>query len=94
MGLDSSQIFTFAPDGSDRRALTTSGYNVMPGWSRDGRRIHFSANRELWVMNADGGERRQPTFDTPGGNFTPVESPDGRRIAFSGQRARIRRKSG
>ena len=81
-----SQIFTFAPDGSDRKQLTSSGANYQPGWSRDGKRILFSSNHEIWVMNADGGEKRQLTFNTPGGNFTPVESPDGKRIAFSGVR--------
>ena len=38
-------------------------------------------------MNADGGEKRQLTFNTPGANITPVESPDGKHIAFSGMRA-------
>jgi dipeptidyl aminopeptidase/acylaminoacyl peptidase len=37
-------------------------------------------------MNADGGDKRQLTFNTPGANITPAESPDGRHIAFSGIR--------
>ncbi|MCH8284428.1 MAG: PD40 domain-containing protein [Chloroflexi bacterium] len=89
-----STIFTYAPDGSDRRALTTSGYNIMPSWSWDGRRILFSSNLggaavEIWVMDADGGNKRQLTFDTPGGSFTPVESPDGTRIAYSSMRRSV-----
>ncbi len=87
-----SQIISFAPDGHDPVYLTEGGSNIMPSWSRDGRRILFSSNRrdrrrtEIWVMDADGSGQRQLTFDTAGGNFTPVESPDGSRIAFSGQR--------
>lgn len=87
-----SQIISFAPDGRDPVYLTEDGSNIMPSWSRDGRRILLSSNRhdarrvEIWAMDAVGGGQRQLTFDTPGGNFTPVESPDGSRIAFSGQR--------
>ena len=87
VGGGESQIVNFASDGSGRTELTTSGYNIMPAWSRDGERILFTSTRsgagELWVMDADGGDARQLTFDTQGGNFTPVESPDGTRIAFS-----------
>ena len=85
-GEGASQIFTFAPDGSDRRQLTTSGSNIIPSWSRDGKRILFTCDNEIFVMNADGGEKRQLTFDTPGANITPVESPDGMHIAFTGIR--------
>lgn len=86
-GAGASQIFSFAPDGSDRRQLTTSGSNIIPSWSHDGKRIYFTSNNEIFVMNADGGEKRQLTFNTPGANITPVESPDGKHIAFSGMRA-------
>ncbi len=85
-GEGTSQIFTFAPDGSDRRQLTTSGSNIIPSWSRDGKRILFTCNNEIFVMNADGGEKRQLTFNTQGANITPVESPDGKHIAFTGIR--------
>ena len=94
VGGSESAIFTYASDGSDRRMLTTSGYNIMPSWSWDGRRILFSSNlggaaAEIWVMDADGGNKRQLTFGTQGGNFTPVESPDGTRIGFSGMRRSV-----
>ena len=53
----------------------------MPSWSWDGERILFSSNLgggavEIWVMDANGGNKRQLTFGTQGGNFTPVESVD------------------
>jgi Tol biopolymer transport system component len=85
-GEGSSQIFSFAPDGSDRKQLTSSGYNIIPSWSRDGKRILYSCNYEIWVMNADGSGKRQLTFNTQGGNIVPVESPDGKQIAFAGVR--------
>ncbi len=93
MGGDTSQIILFDAGGSGRRALTDSGYNIMPSWSRDGERILFASDRtgrmEIWSMSAGGDGLRQLTFDTPGGNFTPVESPDGSRIAFSSLRADV-----
>ena len=60
-------------------------------WSPDGKRIAFAlidtspGNRTdedhgLWVVNADGSNRRQLTRYHVGSN--PVWSPDGRRIAF------------
>ena len=85
-GAGSSQIFSFASDGSDRKQLTNSGSNIIPSWSRDGKRILFTCNNEIFVMNADGSRKRQLTFNTPGANITPVESPDGKSIAFSGIR--------
>ena len=88
-GQGPSQIFSFAPDGSDRKQLTSSGANYQPSWSANGKRILFSSNHEIWVMNADGGEKRKLTFNTRGGNFTPVESPDGKHIAFTGIRGNI-----
>ena len=74
--------------------LTTSGYNIMPSWSWDGRRVLFTSSfggdaAEIWVMDAQGANKRQLTFGTQGGNFTPVESPDGTQIAFSSMRRRV-----
>ena len=94
VGGDSSQIFSYAPDGSDRRPLTASGYNIMPSWSWDGARMLFASNigggaMEIWTTDADGAHPQQLTFNTPGGNFTPVESPDGSRIAFSSLRREV-----
>ena len=59
-------IFTLAPDGSERVALTTGGIqrcNERPRWSRDGSRIAFTSSRQprewgwsAWVMGADGSD--------------------------------------
>ena len=93
-GGSESAIFTYASDGSDRKMLTTSGYNIMPSWSWDGRRVLFTSSfggdaAEIWVMDAQGANKRQLTFGTQGGNFTPVESPDGTQIAFSSMRRSV-----
>ncbi|HEX8096965.1 MAG TPA: LamG-like jellyroll fold domain-containing protein, partial [Pyrinomonadaceae bacterium] len=75
-----------------------------PSVSRDGKRIAFISNRDLsgpgrqpriFVMNSDGSDVRQLTFNVAEGNFqadqvrdlNPVISPDGTRVAFISNRA-------
>lgn len=60
-----------------------------PSWTPDGRHIVFSSQRngraDLFVMNADGSERRQLT-DTTAEENAPAVSFDGRSIAFETDR--------
>ncbi|MCH9031446.1 MAG: PD40 domain-containing protein [candidate division Zixibacteria bacterium] len=81
------QIFTVNPDGEDRQRLTSLGTNFYPAWSKDGSLIAFTSTRtgsaEIWVMDADGNDQTQLTFETPGENFVPDWSPDGSRIAYA-----------
>jgi Tol biopolymer transport system component len=78
VGLD---IFTVRPNGRRVRRLTRDGSSLLPSWSPDGRRIAFqrfvSGGREVWVMDADGTDKRRLAR---GGE--PTWSPDGRMIAF------------
>jgi Tol biopolymer transport system component len=59
-------------DGSNLRPLTTAGANLTFSWSRDGVHIvyvHYDFrkadvnNGTLWIMNADGTNKRQLTFN-------------------------------
>jgi len=59
-------IFTIAPDGSDRQQLTINqGDNEHPSWSADGRMIVFSSTRlggsAIYVMTANGGHVKRIT---------------------------------
>jgi TolB protein len=61
------EIFTTAPDGSDRRNLTRNEVNDWgPAWSPDGKRIAYCSGRddkyEIHVMNADGSAATRLTF--------------------------------
>jgi Tol biopolymer transport system component len=70
--------------------LAQTGFSEQePDWSPDGAQICFSSDRDglgdIFVVNADGTNLRQITFDPlPGrtNEFWPRWSPDGTRIAF------------
>jgi Tol biopolymer transport system component len=80
-------------DGSDQRKLTgpdegwylgEESYN--PAWSPDSRFIVY-AKREpdkvnLWIMRADGTEKRRLTSATSEEHIDPAWSPDGSTITF------------
>jgi TolB protein len=79
--------------GSLARLLTGTSYAEEPAWSPDGARIAFVGtpgmgskdNAEIFVMNADGTERKRLT-DIPGNDhWPPAWSPDGTRIAFTSE---------
>lgn len=86
-----------APEGDAKRAVQLpvgnlgfygSGGNGV-GWTPDGR-IVFSSNEsgrvDLWIMNPDGGNRKQLTSNS-GRNVGAVVSPDGRYIVFTSTRS-------
>jgi TolB protein len=77
-------IYVLNVDGSGQHRLVSA--SSSPAWSPDGRRIAFVRPRgnfkysEIWVVNADGTQRRRLTRNTE--DFAPDWSPDGRRIVF------------
>ena len=91
-----SEIYAMDANGENEINLTNDKWDdVVPSWSPDGSKIAFVSMRDggfntpqhIFVMNADGTERRNLTADTPlRRNWGPTWSPDGRKIAFSSQR--------
>lgn len=55
-----------------------------PSLSPDGTRLAFVWQRDIWIVNAKGGNARRLT--ETGNNSSPIFSPDGRRIAFVSSR--------
>jgi len=66
-----SQIFVMNSDGTDLTQVTTEGSSTHPSWSPDGRivYVHFVSrkrdinNGTLWIMDADGSNSYQFTFN-------------------------------
>ena len=91
-----SEIYAMDADGNNLINLTKhKWHDVVPSWSPDGSKIAFVSFRDLgfntphhiFIMNADGTERRNLTGDTHlRDNWGPTWSPDGSRIAFSSRR--------
>lgn len=73
-------------DGTNRKRLTSVGYNTDPSWSPDGRQIIFRALKDqnwgLYILEVETGEIRL-LIDTPYMDRAPSWSPDGKRIIFS-----------
>ena len=85
-----------APEGDAQRAtqlptgnvgfFSSSGNSVT--WTPDGRIVFISNESglvDIWIMNADGSNRRQLTSNARH-NTNPVVSPDGQLIVFSSSR--------
>ena len=80
---------TMNPDGTNQTQLTT-GADVAPAWSPDGRRVAFvrrhacsPCTQAIHVVNADGTGEVPVTSPVPGEVDSPTWSSDGQRIAFT-----------
>jgi TolB protein len=92
----SGQIFAVNPDGSALRQLThtkPSRGADFPSWSPSGKKILFSRfrndlpntdNSRVWIMNADGTNKRKLAGDVNGfRDYTPKFTPDASQIVFT-----------
>jgi TolB protein len=80
------ELYVMDSDGRHQRRLTNTPQQkeAVPAWSSDGKYIAYVAdifgdNPTIWVMNADGSERRQLTTRAS----WPSWSPDGQRIIYT-----------
>ena len=78
-----SGIELLQPNGDSLGMLTNDGGDLFPAWSPDGSTVAFANGANIWLVNADGTNRRQLTNDANGYATRPTWSPDGKTIAFS-----------
>jgi Tol biopolymer transport system component len=62
--------------------LTTDGISDKPVWTRDGRRVVYSSNDDLWWIAADGSSRPESLLVAAGSHFAGSVTPDGRTVIF------------
>jgi TolB protein len=79
-----------APSADTNRArqIASSHYENL-AWTPEGRILYTSSesgNPDIWIMDGDGRNHKQLTFD-PHTDFQPVASPDGLYVAFISDRA-------
>src|SRR5205823_4523579 len=85
-------------DGSMRRLAATEGVEFQPRWSPDGRMIAYRATKRgltdletnmedthVWLMNADGSNRREIGAAVNNRQGAPVWAPDGSAVYFTVQ---------
>ena len=86
----SSRIYVLPLEGGLPVLVTEEGPSYLHGWSPDGRRLAYCAERsgqyDIYTISVDGGPETQLT-DTPGLDDGPEYSPDGKFIWFNSTRS-------
>jgi Tol biopolymer transport system component len=86
-GSPTRDIYEIGSDGSGLTQLTSGeGNNTYPAFSPNGTKIVFDSDRtgtfQVYVMNADGSNQTQLTYDPQPKDQVPDWSPDGSKIAY------------
>ncbi len=84
-----SRIYILPFAGGSPALVTEKGPSYLHGWSPDGKRLAYCAERngqyDIYTISVDGGEETQLT-NLPGLDDGPEYSPDGRHIWFNSAR--------
>jgi TolB protein len=85
-----SRIYTLPVGGGTPTLVTPEGPSYLHGWSPDGRRLAYCAERggqyDIYTIAVGGGPELRLT-DTPGLDDGPEYSPDGRHLWFNSTRS-------
>ena len=84
------ELYLMDSNGSNIQRLTNNGVDdIDPSWSPDGSRIAYSSNPdgsynyEIFMMNSDGSNQHQITYNSYFSDHNPSWSPNGNEIAFA-----------
>ncbi len=85
-----SRIYIVPLTGGAPKLVTEKGPSYLHGWSPDGKRLAYCAERcgqyDIYTISVDGGEETQLT-NLPGLDDGPEYSPDGKYIWFNSVRS-------
>ncbi len=85
-----SRIYILPLSGGAPRLVTEKGPSYLHGWSPDGKRVAYCAERngqyDIYTISINGGEETQLT-NLPGLDDGPEYSPDGKYIWFNSVRS-------
>ncbi|MCB8976487.1 MAG: TolB family protein [Ardenticatenaceae bacterium] len=85
-----SRIYIVPISGGEPKLVTDKGPSYLHGWSPDGERLAYCAERggqyDIYTISVNGGPETQLT-DEPGLDDGPEYSPDGRHIWFNSTRS-------
>lgn len=81
-------VYVVDRDGSDIKPLDTKGGSCRPHWSPEGKKIAYVSSKadrkgDIWLMNADGSDKRRLTTDSHKYDYYPSWSPDGKWIVYA-----------
>src|SRR5437870_3984407 len=68
----STHIFTMNVDGTNKTVLTGDDGSRTPEWTYDGKQIVYASMNQVWIMNADGSDKKQLTSLGSGANAPSV----------------------
>jgi TolB protein len=84
-----SKIYILPIGGGSPTIITEKGHSFLHGWSPDGERLSYCADRngqfDIYTISVKGGAETQLT-DLPGLDDGPEYSPDGKHIWFNSTR--------
>jgi len=80
-------IYRMDADGANVVALTAKGGNCRPDWSPDGKHIAYVSDvadgkGDVWIMDANGGNKQRLTPGDDSYDYNPAWSPDGLWIVY------------
>ena len=67
---------------SDQETSPSQQRELAPATGLTGRIVYSSVQGDLWIVEADGSNRRRLTDSGAGIDYSPTWSPDGKRVAF------------